>query len=85
MAKSNLFKGLAAVFGFTLSVCAFMSVIAFDRQGDIDNRLGVGRGNVNTQGSAYASEKNSAKRKTTMRSAPWPKVPKTKTELQLAI
>lgn len=56
MAKSNLFKGLAAVFGFTLSVCAFMSVIAFDRQGDIDNRLGVGRGNVNTQGSAYASE-----------------------------
>ena len=44
MAKKNLFKGLAATFALVLPVAAYMSVLAFDREGDINLALGITAG-----------------------------------------
>lgn len=59
MAKSNLFKGLAASIGLILPVVAYMSVLAFDREGDVNLFLGItagGPADVGKYKSAYASK-----------------------------
>ena len=61
MAKKNLFKGLAATFALVLPVAAYMSVLAFDREGDINLALGITAGAAANQGrykSAYSSKKD---------------------------
>ncbi|MCR5490573.1 MAG: glycoside hydrolase family 3 C-terminal domain-containing protein, partial [Bacilli bacterium] len=54
MAKSKVFKGLAATFAFIVPVAAYMSVLAYDREGDINLFLGITAGAAANQGS-YAS------------------------------
>ncbi len=44
MAKSNLFKGISAALGLVLPVVAYMSVLAFDREGDVNLALGITAG-----------------------------------------
>lgn len=61
MAKKALFKGLSAIFATLVPIGAFMSVLAFDRQGDIDRALNIkaeaaeGEGDSNYFPSAYSS------------------------------
>ncbi len=55
MRKSALFKGLAASFASVLAVCAYMSVLAYSREGDINLFLGITNGSSDTSGSKYSS------------------------------
>ena len=41
MKKTSVFKGLSATFGSILSICSFMSVLAFQREGDINGFLHI--------------------------------------------
>ena len=54
MKKASLFKGLSATLGCILPVTAFLSVLAFDREGDVNNALGIDFGEKK-QASAYAT------------------------------
>ncbi|MBQ8143049.1 MAG: glycoside hydrolase family 3 protein [Bacilli bacterium] len=54
--KKNLFKGLGATFGALLSVTAFMSVLAFDREADINRVLNITTNAPKSGGSAYANK-----------------------------
>ena len=54
MAKNSLFKGLAATFGLLLPITVQMSVLAFDREGDINLFLGVG-GDISASSGRYKS------------------------------
>ena len=59
MAKSNIFKGVAAALGLVLPVAAYMSVLAFDREGDVNLFLGItagGPADVGKYKSAYESK-----------------------------
>ena len=58
MGKSNLFKGLAATFAVLVPVAAYMSVLAYDREGDINLFLGITAGAAANEG-AYKSAYNS--------------------------
>lgn len=61
MAKSNLFKGLAATFAVLVPVAAYMSVLAYDREGDINLFLGITAGAAANEGaykSAYSSKED---------------------------
>ena len=53
MNKRNLFKGLGATFASLVSITAFMSVLAFDREADINRFLNITAGSG--EGSKYAS------------------------------
>jgi beta-glucosidase len=54
--KKNLFKGLGATFGALLSVTAFMSVLAFDREADINRVLNITTNAPKSGGSAYTNK-----------------------------
>jgi beta-glucosidase len=56
MKKSLLFKGLSATFCSLLAVCSFMSVLAYQREGDINLFLGIKAGSKDSTGSDYASK-----------------------------
>lgn len=59
MAKSNIFKGVAAALGLVLPVAAYMSVLAFDREGDVNLFLRItagGPADVGKYKSAYESK-----------------------------
>ncbi|MCR5078569.1 MAG: glycoside hydrolase family 3 C-terminal domain-containing protein, partial [Bacilli bacterium] len=61
MAKSRFFKGLAAAFACVLPITAYMSALAFDREGDVNLFLGITAGasaNVGTYKSAYSSKED---------------------------
>lgn len=55
MKKKQLFKGLSATFGSILAVCSFMSALAYSREGDINQFLGITNGSTETGKSKYKS------------------------------
>lgn len=55
MKKKQLFKGLSATFGSLLAICSFMSALAYSREGDINQHLGINSGTTETGKSKYKS------------------------------
>ena len=58
MAKSNIFKGIAAALLVVLPITVYMSALAYDREGDINRFLGITAG-ADANSGAYASSYSS--------------------------
>lgn len=55
MKRTQIFKGLTATFGSILAICSFMASLAYSREGDINQHLGINSGTTETGKSKFNS------------------------------